>query len=146
MAPSFRRGGFGLITTLTLVTLSGAAVAQDAEDIAPEWVRRLAIDPESEGARNFAAQQKVRVDAEKQMRKIRHQHFRSAKNAPPASMPTRARPPSAIAVVRFWGAPRFVSVHAVFVRAPGGVVPLGTGALERPAPLPVGYPLPLDRA
>jgi hypothetical protein len=36
-----------------------------------------------------------------------------------------------------------VSVHAVFVRAPGAVLPDGTGPLEN-APV-VGNPLPLDK-
>jgi hypothetical protein len=41
----------------------------------PEWARRMAIDPESPASRAYAAQQKQRIEAERELKKIRHKHF-----------------------------------------------------------------------
>lgn len=44
---------------------------------APEWAKKLAIDPEHPATRAYAAQQKKRVEAERELKKIRHKHFGS---------------------------------------------------------------------
>lgn len=46
----------------------------------PEWVKKLAIDPESPAAKRYAEQQRVRLAAERQLRKIRLQHFGTVRN------------------------------------------------------------------
>ncbi len=46
-----------------------------SEDEIPEWIRPHIIDPESAPVRAWAAQQKVRKAAEKEMKKLRFAHF-----------------------------------------------------------------------
>ncbi len=46
-----------------------------SEDEIPEWIRPHIIDPTSEPVRAWAAQQKVRKAAEKEMKKLRFAHF-----------------------------------------------------------------------
>ncbi|MDX2132556.1 MAG: hypothetical protein SFY69_10950 [Planctomycetota bacterium] len=55
------------------------APAAGAEE-APEWMKRLAIDPSSSVAKRYAEQQKARVAAEKELRKIRARHFGTIRN------------------------------------------------------------------
>ena len=57
----------------------GLRSAQAGEDV-PEWIRHLAIDPESAEAKEYAQFQKRRVDAEKELRKIRFKHFGNIRN------------------------------------------------------------------
>ncbi len=57
-----------------------AAMAQATADTSPEWMRRLAIDPESSVAKRYAEQQKARVEAERELRKIRARHFGTMRN------------------------------------------------------------------
>jgi hypothetical protein len=66
-----------------VMALAGApaAVAQTSGTDSPEWMRRLAIDPESSVAKQYAAQQKARVEAERELRKIRARHFGTMRNA-----------------------------------------------------------------
>lgn len=49
---------------------------------APEWMRRLAIDPESPAAKKHADQVKTRKAAEKELRKLRFKHFRQTNSTP----------------------------------------------------------------
>lgn len=46
----------------------------------PDWARRAAIDPDSPMSRTYAAQQKKRLEAEKELKKIRYKHFGSINN------------------------------------------------------------------
>jgi hypothetical protein len=85
------RRGFGLsVAALGLVLAQGASgqsvapgsvtVSGDIPGVTtgtdvPDWVKKLALDPESSAVKKYAAQQKVRVASEKQMRKIRAAHF-----------------------------------------------------------------------
>jgi hypothetical protein len=63
------------------VTVSGDIPGVTTGTDVPEWVKKLAIDPESSAAKKYAAQQKIRVANEKQLRKIRATHFGQMKNA-----------------------------------------------------------------
>jgi hypothetical protein len=58
------------------------AVVKDEDQVgsAPEWMKRLAIDPDSAEARAYAEQQKVRREIEKELRKIRARHFGTIRN------------------------------------------------------------------
>lgn len=56
-----------------------AASAQTADEI-PDWARRMAADPDSPAMRSYAAQQKKRVEVERELKKIRFQHFGSINN------------------------------------------------------------------
>jgi len=58
---------------------TGEPSALSGDDI-PEWARKLAIDPESEGARAYASAQKKRIDVERDLKKIRMMHFRNTKS------------------------------------------------------------------
>jgi hypothetical protein len=58
---------------LTAPTLAQEGVTSGSS--VPEWIKRLAIDPESPHARRYAAQQKIRVEKEKELRKLRLKHF-----------------------------------------------------------------------
>lgn len=73
-----RHVGFVLALGM-LLGWAPVARAQDQAE-APEWVKRLAIDPDSQAARQYASHQKSRATAEKQLRKIRFQHFGQMKN------------------------------------------------------------------
>lgn len=53
----------------------GATVVTDQD-----WIKKLAIDPESPQAKKYAAQQKVRKQAEKEMRKVRFKYLGSMRN------------------------------------------------------------------
>lgn len=46
----------------------------------PEWMKRLSIDPAGPVARRYTEQQRVRVAAEKTLRKIRAKHFGPIRN------------------------------------------------------------------
>lgn len=74
--------GSGALAQTTIS--SPAQVTGDPTEIsgddAPEWMKRLAIDPESPAAKRYAEQQKVRLAAEKSLRKIRAKHFGPIKN------------------------------------------------------------------
>lgn len=59
---------------------STRVASPDRTDEVPEWMKRLAIDPESSTARLYADQQKARVAAEKSLRKIRAKYFGPVKN------------------------------------------------------------------
>jgi len=76
MTATNRRRGLGLVTglafSLTPLCITSVAIGQEE---APEWVKSLAIDPDSPSAKKYAQQQKVRVAAEKELRKIRATHF-----------------------------------------------------------------------
>jgi hypothetical protein len=56
------------------VVLCGSAAAQEGTDV-PEWVKKLAIDPDSPAAKRYAEQQKVRREHEKELRRLRVKHF-----------------------------------------------------------------------
>jgi hypothetical protein len=62
------------------VTVSGDVPGVTTGTDVPDWVRKLAIDPQSPQAQKYAAQQKVRVAAEKQLKKIRAKNFGTMKN------------------------------------------------------------------
>ncbi len=57
---------------------SGEPTALTGDQI-PDWARRLAIDPESESARAYAASQKKRIEVERELKKIRMVYFRNTK-------------------------------------------------------------------
>ncbi len=59
----------------TGVHVSGVEYVQAA----PEWINKLALDPESPEARRYAEQARKRLAAEKEIRKIRFQHFQAKK-------------------------------------------------------------------
>jgi hypothetical protein len=71
MHPARRVGTLLALSLLASVAAPSAAQSTDA----PEWLQKLAIDPESPEARKHAAQQRKRVAAEQQLRKVRFQHF-----------------------------------------------------------------------
>ena len=61
-----------------LALLCGSAAAQDGITTGqgvPEWVKKLAIDPQSPAAKRYAEHQKIRVANEKELRKLRVKHF-----------------------------------------------------------------------
>jgi hypothetical protein len=61
-----------------LALFCGSAAAQDGITTGagvPEWVKKLAIDPQSPAAQRYAQHQKVRVANEKELRKLRVKHF-----------------------------------------------------------------------
>jgi hypothetical protein len=62
----------GPALALALAVVS-PALAQDQP--LPEWARRLDMDPTSPAALKYAAQQRERVAAERELRRIRFQHF-----------------------------------------------------------------------
>lgn len=73
-------GAFALLSPAGVLaqssqTSSPAVVSGDGADSAPEWMKRLAIDPQSEVAKRYQAQAKKRADAERELRKIRAKHF-----------------------------------------------------------------------
>jgi hypothetical protein len=62
------------------VAVSGDVPGVTTGTDVPDWVKKLSIDPESSAVKKYAAQQKLRVANEKQMRKIRATHFGSIRN------------------------------------------------------------------
>jgi hypothetical protein len=61
------------------VVVSGGPESESTTDI-PDWAKKLAIDPESSAAKKYAQQQKVRVAAEKELKKIRATNFGQMRN------------------------------------------------------------------
>jgi len=88
MTPTKTRLGARCVIALALLTgTAGSTFANDpvnlaGADDAPEWVRKLGIDPSSAPAKRHAAQQKSRLDTEKALRKLRATYFRVGKRAP----------------------------------------------------------------
>jgi len=73
-----RSARFALSALVSICGLAPATMAQvgvSGGEQAPEWVKRLAIDPESSQAKKYAQQQKARVAAEKELRKLRVKYF-----------------------------------------------------------------------
>lgn len=66
----------GVSPATTYVTEDGAALGADA----PPWIVAMAADPASPEMRALAAQNKERKALEKQVRQIRHQYLKSAKD------------------------------------------------------------------
>ncbi|MFZ2874852.1 MAG: hypothetical protein WAZ94_10260 [Phycisphaerales bacterium] len=61
---------------LMVAILAGGVTSALAQGVdSPEWLRKLAIDPDSPEARTYAAHQKARLEAERQLRRLRLQHF-----------------------------------------------------------------------
>lgn len=58
-----------------LALFCGSAAAQEGAADVPEWVKKLAIDPQSPQAKRYAEHQKVRLAHEKELRKLRVKHF-----------------------------------------------------------------------
>src|SRR5262245_7285583 len=71
---------FGQMVAPGSVQVSGDVPGVTTGTDVPDWVKKLAIDPQSSQAQKYAAQQKVRVAAEKQLKKIRAKHFGTMKN------------------------------------------------------------------
>jgi len=63
------------------VHVSGEDNVMSGED-APEWMKRLAIDPESDAAKRYAIQAKSRKAAEKSLRQLRFKYFGQTKSTP----------------------------------------------------------------
>lgn len=82
----------GVLVALSCVTIASgqtsvgpAMVTGDGQtelrgDEVPAWVKKLSIDPESEQAKKYAAQQKSRRAVEKELRKLRFEHFGQMRN------------------------------------------------------------------
>jgi len=73
-----RAARIALCSLVALAGLSSSTLAQEGVTTGssvPEWIKRLAIDPESSQAKTYAAQQKVRLEKEKELRKLRLKHF-----------------------------------------------------------------------
>ena len=73
-----RAATFALSSLVALTGLAHLAMAQEGVTSGasvPEWIKKLAIDPESSQAKRYAAQQKVRSEKEKELRKLRLKHF-----------------------------------------------------------------------
>ncbi|HYE60432.1 MAG TPA: hypothetical protein VD997_00420 [Phycisphaerales bacterium] len=73
-----RAARIAFCSVVALCGLAGPALAQEGVTTGagvPEWVKKLAIDPESSQAKKYAAQQKVRKEKEKELRKLRVKHF-----------------------------------------------------------------------
>jgi hypothetical protein len=60
-----RAASIALCSLVALAGLSSSTLAQEGVTTGssvPEWIKRLAIDPESSQAKTYAAQQKVRIE------------------------------------------------------------------------------------
>lgn len=62
-------------------TLAVAQVDTVREDDAPAWLRQIVKDQESPQAMEYARQRKVRKELEKEIRKLRFEHFRTKNTA-----------------------------------------------------------------
>jgi hypothetical protein len=75
------RGHSARLMLCTILALSGIAASARAQDViapaedAPEWVKKFAIDTDTSAAKKYQLQQKARVAAEKDLRKLRLKHF-----------------------------------------------------------------------
>jgi len=75
------RRGFvqgGIAAALVLAT--GSACLAQAPEETPDWARRMAADPDSPAMKSYAAQQRTRIAVERELRKLRFQHFGSIIN------------------------------------------------------------------
>ncbi len=73
----------GLFIAPTPLTVSAQPTVVDApsiDDDAPEWMKRLKIDPESPAAKKHAAQVKTRKDHERALRQLRFKYFSGSKS------------------------------------------------------------------
>jgi len=73
---------FGQMVAPGSVTVSGDVPGVTTGTDVPDWVKKLSIDPQSPQAQKYAAQQKVRLAAEKQLKKIRAKNFGTMKSLP----------------------------------------------------------------
>lgn len=62
-------------------TLAWAQADTVREDDAPGWLRQIVQDQESPQAREYARQRKVRKELEREIRKLRFEHFRTKNTA-----------------------------------------------------------------
>ena len=74
----FRIVAAALAAGLVWSTAPGLA-QQQSEDV-PDWAKRMAADPESPAMRAYAAQQKQRLEVERELKKLRLKHFGSITN------------------------------------------------------------------
>lgn len=74
-----------LIASLAVAAITAPALADDAPAPAqaaqPAWVQKLASDPDSPQMRSYAEQQRKRLAVEKDLKKLRFDHFRKRKDA-----------------------------------------------------------------
>lgn len=80
MHRSTRGVGRGLGMLLSSALLVGTAATAGAQGTdAPEWVQKLAIKPEGAQTTKYAQQQRARIAAEKELRRLRIKHFGAIK-------------------------------------------------------------------
>jgi hypothetical protein len=77
---------FASLVLSSLVLTSSLALACDPptslpSEAVPEWARSIATNPESPQARAFASQQKARQELDRQLKKLRYEHFRATGKA-----------------------------------------------------------------
>ncbi|MCE7972730.1 MAG: hypothetical protein DYG92_00160 [Leptolyngbya sp. PLA1] len=68
------RGALRVGLVMAILACGTTAASAQAVD-SPEWLRKLAIDPDSPEARTYAAHQRARLESERQLRRLRMQHF-----------------------------------------------------------------------
>ncbi len=73
------------LVVLSLLAAGGLATIAHAQDgvtpgaDAPEWVQKLAINPDSAQSRRYSEQQRIRANSEKELRKLRLKYFGAIK-------------------------------------------------------------------